>query len=125
MYVFFLRIRPPPSTTSTDTLFPYTTLIRSAEGGGAIAIRHAVKVRHPESHPLHLGDDGARRRGAARRDLDGTVLEDALHLLGRMDQHVEHDGRTAEMRHLVPLDHGKDERRVHPARSEGHTSEPK
>src|SRR3546814_13332980 len=27
--VFFLRVRRPPSTTRTDTLFPYTTLFRS------------------------------------------------------------------------------------------------
>src|SRR3546814_1818664 len=28
--VFFLRIRRPPRSTRTDTLFPYTTLCRSA-----------------------------------------------------------------------------------------------
>src|SRR3546814_17262163 len=27
---FFLMIRPPPRSTRTDTLFPYTTLFRSA-----------------------------------------------------------------------------------------------
>src|SRR3546814_17459632 len=30
MYVFFLRKRGPPSAKRTDTLFPYTTLFRSA-----------------------------------------------------------------------------------------------
>src|SRR3546814_10281881 len=29
---FFLMIRRPPRSTRTDTLFPYTTLFRSAEG---------------------------------------------------------------------------------------------
>src|SRR3546814_19415775 len=29
-YVFFLMIRRPPRSTRTDTLFPYTTLFRSA-----------------------------------------------------------------------------------------------
>src|SRR3546814_7881136 len=29
MYIFFLRIRRPPRSTRTDTLFPYTTLFRS------------------------------------------------------------------------------------------------
>src|SRR3546814_4865041 len=28
--IFFLRIRRPPRSTRTDTLFPYTTLFRSA-----------------------------------------------------------------------------------------------
>src|SRR3546814_16594553 len=29
MFFFFLRIRLPPRSTRTDTLFPYTTLFRS------------------------------------------------------------------------------------------------
>src|SRR3546814_16293885 len=29
---FFLMIRRPPRSTRTDTLFPYTTLFRSADG---------------------------------------------------------------------------------------------
>src|SRR3546814_17595025 len=29
--IFFLRIRRPPRSTRTDTLFPYTTLFRSVE----------------------------------------------------------------------------------------------
>src|SRR3546814_14369601 len=29
-FVFFLMIRPPSSSTRTDTRFPYTTLVRSA-----------------------------------------------------------------------------------------------
>src|SRR3546814_20434115 len=31
----FLMIRRPPRSTRTDTLFPYTTLFRSADAGGA------------------------------------------------------------------------------------------
>src|SRR3546814_12688944 len=30
VHLFFLRIRRPPRSTRTDTLFPYTTLFRSA-----------------------------------------------------------------------------------------------
>src|SRR3546814_12761313 len=32
MYFFILMIRPPPISTRTDTLFPYTTLFRSRAG---------------------------------------------------------------------------------------------
>src|SRR3546814_3011965 len=47
---FFLMIRRPPRSTRTDTLFPYTTLFRSAEqnkklqqsGNDAGRIDHAV-----------------------------------------------------------------------------------
>src|SRR3546814_18344241 len=33
-FFFFLMIRRPPRSTRTDTLFPYTTLFRSARAGG-------------------------------------------------------------------------------------------
>src|SRR3546814_11150338 len=39
---FFLRIRRPPISTRTDTLFPYTTLFRSlvsAHTGGDVAMQ--------------------------------------------------------------------------------------
>src|SRR3546814_2392506 len=40
--IFFLMIRRPPRSTRTDTLFPYTTLFRSARrAGGAIRDRRA------------------------------------------------------------------------------------
>src|SRR3546814_19520259 len=35
-YYFFLMIRRPPRSTRTDTLFPYTTLFRSASVRSAI-----------------------------------------------------------------------------------------
>src|SRR3546814_15487922 len=37
--VFFLMIRRPPRSTRTDTLFPYTTLFRSAPYGRLTATR--------------------------------------------------------------------------------------
>src|SRR3546814_18176648 len=56
----FLMIRPPPRSTPTVTLFPYTTLFRSpaamalgaaaggphrhAEGGGALALFQAARM---------------------------------------------------------------------------------
>src|SRR3546814_12693842 len=46
---FFLMIRRPPRSTRTDTLFPYTTLFRSAgaaarsaPAGTAVAVRRAA-----------------------------------------------------------------------------------
>src|SRR3546814_11096935 len=36
--VFFLMIRRPPRTTRTDTLFPYTTLFRSAVPADQVVI---------------------------------------------------------------------------------------
>src|SRR3546814_2682241 len=34
LFFFFLMIRRPPRSTRTDTLFPYTALVRSAWGRG-------------------------------------------------------------------------------------------
>src|SRR3546814_2884173 len=50
-------IRRPPGSTRTDTLFPYTSLCRSADGG----------PRHPRRHRQHrLGERGDRADGAGR-----------------------------------------------------------
>src|SRR3546814_6860908 len=35
-YMFFLSIRQPPRSTSTDTFFPYTTLFRSVARQGLV-----------------------------------------------------------------------------------------
>src|SRR3546814_6470498 len=48
---FFLKIRRPPRSTRTDTLFPYTTLVRSAHprrhAGGDLAAAGAPGARAP------------------------------------------------------------------------------
>src|SRR3546814_12994849 len=76
MFFFFLMIRRPPRSTRTDTLFPYTTLFRSA----------------PFEMHRHIGDerggrDIARRlapeqRGAQLRTRD---LDDMEALFGERD----------------------------------------
>src|SRR3546814_16617865 len=43
-FFFFLMIRRPPRSTRTDTLFPYTTLFRSARAG--------ARRRAPRRRPL-------------------------------------------------------------------------
>src|SRR3546814_4928123 len=45
-YLFFLMIRRPPRSTRTDTLFPYTTLFRSAKPkhGAEEASRNALEA---------------------------------------------------------------------------------
>src|SRR3546814_20018716 len=53
----FLMIRPPPSSTRTDTLFPFTTLFRSDLAVGTIR---------------HSG-----RREQARRFAGGEILQEA------------------------------------------------
>src|SRR3546814_15525042 len=43
LYLFFLIIRRPPRSTRTDTLFPYTTLFRSAERTSWRFMPHPVR----------------------------------------------------------------------------------
>src|SRR3546814_10304229 len=42
VFIFFLRIRRPPRSTRTDTLFPYTTLFRSP-----VSRRPGPRIRKP------------------------------------------------------------------------------
>src|SRR3712207_8703886 len=55
---FFLMIRRPPRST----LFPYTTLFRSAPGARASGVHHAAGLRGPRASPARYGG----RAGAAR-----------------------------------------------------------
>src|SRR3546814_12499604 len=65
MFFFFLMIRRPPRSTRTDTLFPYTTLFRSADRGNAV-----------ELAPVDIGgalyQQGAGAAGAAGRSEEHT-----------------------------------------------------
>src|SRR3546814_12948677 len=56
---FFLMIRRPPRSTRTDTLFPYTTLFRSAPRQEAffapvVEAEHAAAPRHDIEDELRM-----------------------------------------------------------------------
>src|SRR3546814_13958552 len=62
-------LRPPPRSTRTDTLFPYTTLFRCWDEGGA---EHALGIDQREkvigllrADHLHLEAEAARHGGEA------------------------------------------------------------
>src|SRR3546814_17800608 len=77
MFFFFLMIRRPPRSTRTDTLFPYTTLFRSADRdtlvghlavlapGGEVGEESAIDVCSDRADvPAHLfEEDGVDRLG--------------------------------------------------------------
>src|SRR3546814_2590536 len=80
--LFFLRIRRPTSSTRTDTLFPYTTLFRSAGQIGAqrgrgrrhVRVRAVCGETHPctwqslAAHPHPLSQWSDRREHRAPSD---------------------------------------------------------
>src|SRR3546814_13194243 len=60
--VFFLMIRRPPRSTRTDTLFPYTTLFRSAGTVGGVLQRGGVGGgRHPSRVAARYAGHGRGR----------------------------------------------------------------
>src|SRR3546814_1875747 len=81
MVVFFLRIRRPPRSTRTDTLFPYTTLFRS---GLAPKARVAVET---------ISGDGVSRRVEGLTVIDYPMPRGSL------------AGYFPELNPLLPLDH--------------------
>src|SRR3546814_14216796 len=61
VYFFFLIIRRPPRSTRTDTLFPYTTLFRSATAQpvGAAApqvVSASVSISVPQRSEEHTSE---------------------------------------------------------------------
>src|SRR3546814_10767884 len=83
---FFLMNRRPPRSTRTDTLFPYTTLVRSDEIEDMDQDDVAVRVMLNPERPRRRGDDEGEhgeRIGAAQlcRQLDEIRMA-----VGRIDE---------------------------------------
>src|SRR3546814_7017885 len=104
MLFFFLMIRRPPRSTRTDTLFPYTTLFRSAEprrrddparGARGIARDARGLQQRVETRPA-VGD--ARGDGAGAQD----ALERHRRPRRRARQADRRDRTAAEKSRGVP-----------------------
>src|SRR3546814_9864335 len=76
VFIFFLMIRRPPRSTRTDTLFPYTTLFRSAQAAGNTneCARRRSQPQFPDAG-LESGRHGVLGATHAPRSapLSGTV----------------------------------------------------
>src|SRR3546814_7958679 len=88
-FFFFLMIRRPPRSTRTDTLFPYTTLFRSA-GAACMNLLHAATA---------MGFAGGWLTGWAAysnrvRDAFGAAPE---RIAGRSEEH------TSELQSLMRI----------------------
>src|SRR3546814_5701238 len=88
-FVFFLMIRRPPRSTRTDTLFPYTTLFRSAASPASVRPR----TRRPGRPAAQTSGDGAG---------PGTLfdLENVKVLKGPQGRSEEH---TSELQSLMRI----------------------
>src|SRR3546814_14295570 len=74
---FFLMIRRPPISTRTDTLFPYTTLFRSAAAELEAVVEAGSTVFSAQCAVCH----GARGGGGAGPQLAGARLDDDRHVI--------------------------------------------
>src|SRR3546814_2418497 len=119
MMLFFLRIRRPPRSTRTDTLFPYTTLFRSRGRTHRASARAGAGRTGDRSGPSRAGGrhrsvDAAARGGrdrALRRGRRGGDRIVAPAAPARPDREPTAGGRSGSLgRHRID-------------RSEEHTSE--
>src|SRR3546814_3843704 len=99
MCIFFLRVRHPPRSTRTDTLFPYTTRFRPL-------IEHGDR-RCEISKSNMIAAQGLERGICIKRLVVGVAIDQRRRLIG---QHLAQDGGDR-------LALGE------PLRSEEHTSE--
>src|SRR3546814_7423724 len=98
LLVFFLMIRRPPRSTRTDTLFPYTTLFRSA------------------LHRFSTARFAGCRKGEGQRDQSEEIARPVPRLL-------QASGRLARHLALAAPHRKRACRQVRFSRSEEHTSE--
>src|SRR3546814_4676260 len=94
---FVLRIRRPPRSTRTDTLFPYTTLFRSQHDAGAVRGGDgalAVRAFHRR---------GVRRRAVSRRELPGRRRRATPVPRVVRDRRTRSEEHTSELQSLMRI----------------------
>src|SRR3546814_11191460 len=84
LFIFFLMIRLPPRSTRTDTLFPYTTLVRSADLG---QLRRTVGKDRSEFARHAEPPAQSHRLGQIIRPFGEVVDTDFLDQFGKGRQH--------------------------------------
>src|SRR3546814_7917975 len=99
---FFLMIRRPPISTRTDTLFPYTTLVRSRRRRHVARLLGAALCQRDDDvdHRLHLV---VAEVDGAQHDLLGQLLRlglDHQHALAGAGRSEEH---TSELQSLMRI----------------------
>src|SRR3546814_3605548 len=77
MVCFFLMIRRPPRSTRTDTLFPYTTLVRSAAEARELQPRRRMPLGDVAGHVDAADIEGhaLRARPLQRREAVARLFE--------------------------------------------------
>ena len=74
---------------------------------------------HGDPHRLHPGDHGRGGRSAGGHHLDGVIQPPLERRVGIVE-HIEHDGRRAEVAHLVLVQRAINGGRLHMAQADAH-----
>src|SRR3546814_1687003 len=90
-------IRRPPRSTRTDTLFPYTTLCRSADRRRGRFHPHRNRVRYAQLQGRDHGREGARTRPWPRSATDDLAHADRSVGAQRSEEH------TSELQSLMRI----------------------
>src|SRR3546814_1656367 len=105
---FFLMIRRPPRVTSTDTLFPYTSLFRSNQlhrllRGSALRVdRGAARFqRKARMHPGRTHD--VSELLTERRHTAADDLVDRARIHAHPIQHARSEEHTSELQSLMRI----------------------
>src|SRR3546814_15088727 len=114
--LFFLMLRRPPISTRTDTLFPYTTLCRSAEHFRGVLAVHETRMR-PRRRQARLEPE----RGFEREIELGTGNARFRQVDGVRDR-CRRSWRIRELRTLDVLDPLVVDRQIHAKRTAEHAS---
>src|SRR3546814_1845022 len=112
-------IRRPPRSTRTDTLFPYTTLFRSAFGRLRMRLPAEDAAAERRAHRDRRGEL-ARRTIAQPRRLAHQLVERGIDVIGELDLGHRSEEHTSELQSLMRISYAvfclKKKKQTMPAR---------
>src|SRR3546814_7885042 len=98
--ICFLMIRRPPRSTRTDTLFPYTTLVRSTVEAGAFIKKDSIGVSPLHRNVKNLTVSNATAYVDYVAICSAIVRTNTLESVGLMDERRSEE-HTSELQSLM------------------------
>src|SRR3546814_3836438 len=96
-------IRPPPRSTRTDTLFPYTTLFRSHAVDTGLRRRLREPVRTAPDHRVGIAHQHQRRFGMPRAEIAGDGEDIGRRRPRAQRTQIRSEEHTSELQSLMRI----------------------